>query len=121
MNINKLSKIGTEVKRGNNHQINFKNLQRFVDYKLSKKSDANFIYFVKRDSWLGDSSFNETEKAEMIQAILNYEPSANEIKEIPLEIVPQLVKKCQMKMSDEDIRCAKFDCETATDRYYQGF
>lgn len=92
IDIAKLAKTGIEVKQDDFHQINFKNLQRFVDHELSNEEyrsqyNATFTYAPKTDKWFGNNAFNKTEKAEMIQAILAYEPSDDEIKEIPLEVV----------------------------------
>lgn len=121
--IEKLAKIGFEAKQGSIHMIRFNNLQRFVDRKLSEKGfskqcNASFTYSVKNNEWFGDNSFNETEKQEMIQAILNYEPSDDEVKEVPYKFDAPAPRP---KMSQEEaLRCRKFDCETAEDRYYSG-
>ena len=106
--IEKLKKIGTKL----GSMISFENLQRFADYDLpSEKYRDDLIYSPKQDKWFEGTSFNETEKQEMIQAIVHYTPSDNEIKEIP-----------RKKMTGAKLeRCREFDAKNDGDEYYLGY
>lgn len=118
IDIEKLAKIGIEGAFGKNQIIRFENLQRFVERELSRKGsfseyDANITYSITNDEWFDGYAFDEKEKQKIIQAILNYNPSDNEIKKTPSI-------KTTLAEQKEYLRCKKFDCETAEDRYYQG-
>ncbi len=119
INIEKLAKIGIEGAFGKNKMIRFENLQRFSKRELSREGsfseyDENITYSITNAKWSGGYVFAEEEKQEIIQTILNYSPSDDEVKETPPK------KQMTAEESRELIRCRIFDAEDDAERYYLG-
>lgn len=84
--------------------------------KLSDKEEysENITYSITNDEWLGGYAFSEEEKQEIIQAILNYNPSADEVKKTPpIKMTPA--------EQNELARCREYDAKMDGDSYLLGY
>lgn len=119
IDIKKLKKSGIEGVYGKNKIIRFENLQRFVKRELSRKGssseyDESITYSITNNNWFGGYAFDEKEKQEIIQAILNYSPSDNEIKKTP-------PKKTTLAEQQETARCREYDAKMDGDEQWLGY